>query len=340
MANPVLAMFLRPFMQRKNAKRLEITSPDGIRQEKFVKINSIDQWITIRGQNKNNPVLVIVHGGPGSPYTPFNSWLTEWEKHFTIVQWDQRCSGKTFSRNNCDTPISLSLKQLADDCVAVVEYATKRLKQSQVILIGSSVGSTIGLMVTKQRPELFAAYVGMNQNSPGGFESSYNHTFALTESIGDKQGVKKLRQMGHDSKIWTYSDLLAMNQLAIKHTQGVPNMVYDIMLPALMYAPDYKMSDIKVVEKGMQHSGNQLHKELLNFDFTNYKVFDVPFFIIQGKKDYLTPTDCAKQYFQTVQAPKKYFYIIPNAGHLAEFCDTHKTLNLLRHHILPLVPGK
>ena len=85
MANPLLTMLIRPAMRRRNARKLALGSRTGLYEARFVDIGGIPQWITIREQDRRNPVLLFLHGGPGSPYTPFNSWLLEWEQHFTIA---------------------------------------------------------------------------------------------------------------------------------------------------------------------------------------------------------------------------------------------------------------
>ncbi|HET6463075.1 MAG TPA: alpha/beta hydrolase, partial [Candidatus Krumholzibacteria bacterium] len=72
-------------------------APGGIDELKTVEIGGIQQWISVRGDNPSNPILLFVHGGPGSPMMPL-AWTFQrpWEEFFTVVQWDQRGAGKTF----------------------------------------------------------------------------------------------------------------------------------------------------------------------------------------------------------------------------------------------------
>jgi pimeloyl-ACP methyl ester carboxylesterase len=85
----------RKVRQRRVAKSLMIDTPNGIVEKRYVRIGGIEQWIQIRGENRTNPVLLVVHGGPGWPNATFTLPLRSWEKHFTVVQWDQRGVSKT-----------------------------------------------------------------------------------------------------------------------------------------------------------------------------------------------------------------------------------------------------
>jgi pimeloyl-ACP methyl ester carboxylesterase len=331
MANPITSMFIRPLKQRQNAQKLAITSPNGIREERYISIGGIEQWVTIRGQDRANPVLVILHGGPASPYTPFNSWITEWEQHFTVVQWDQRGAGKTYGKNTEAATGEISFQHLADDGIELMEYTKKHLEKDKVILLGSSVGSFVGLLIAQQRPDLLSAYIGTEQNAPGGIELSYQLAIDTMQHANNKHALKSLQKMGNDKSRWTYKQFLAMNKLAINATKNVPHMVNDLMLPALLFAPNYTMNDIKAVQKGMEYSAKYLFKEIrdFNFDAVGYR-FDMPFFVLQGESDIITPVESARNFVDRIQAPKKEFATISHAGHLAAFCNPHEFLMKIR----------
>jgi pimeloyl-ACP methyl ester carboxylesterase len=151
MVNPVVAMARRPVQRRRNAERLRQGSPAAIRQEGFRNVNGVEQWVTVRGEDRANPLLLFVHGGPGSSYTPFNAWLTDWERHFTLVQWDQPGAGRTFQRAGRTGPADLTLDALAGHGIELVRQLCADLGHRRVILLGSSVGSVIGLLMARRR---------------------------------------------------------------------------------------------------------------------------------------------------------------------------------------------
>ena len=101
-----------------------------IDESHFVPIGGIDQWISIRGENVSNPVLLVVHGGPGEAQWPAAEIYTPWEKAFTLVQWDQRGAGHTFGRYGTQTP-QVKLEQIAKDGVELAAYSLPHTRQKE-----------------------------------------------------------------------------------------------------------------------------------------------------------------------------------------------------------------
>src|SRR5258708_23131219 len=138
------------------------SSPGRIKEESFVRIRGIDQWISIRGENVRAPVLIIVHGGPGAAWSGFTNLDRTWEKDFIVVRWDQRGAGRTFGRSG-PVGADVTIDQMAQDGVEVAEFVKRRLHKNRVTLMGVSWGSVLGIRMVKQRPDLFCAYVGTGQ---------------------------------------------------------------------------------------------------------------------------------------------------------------------------------
>jgi pimeloyl-ACP methyl ester carboxylesterase len=128
----------------------------------FAPLDGIDQWISIRGDDRANPVLLVVHGGPGEVQWPQAEIYRPWEKSFTVVQWDQRGAGHTFGRYGTKTP-DVTLDRISKDGVELAEYLCRDLGKKQIIVLGHSWGSIVATRMVQMRPELFAAYVGTGQ---------------------------------------------------------------------------------------------------------------------------------------------------------------------------------
>lgn len=332
-------IILRKRNQRKNAKMLHIDTPNRVTESSYVKIGGIEQWISIRGEDHKNPILLFIHGGPASTYSIFSPLLRSWEKHFTIVQWDQRGAGKTYTRNGKVGCGMISFDRLAQDGIELTEYLVHKLHHQKLILIGSSVGSLIGIMMAKQRPDLFHAYVGTDQNSPDPQLLSYQLTLDALSASGQSKGVKLVERMGPDRSSWSQKDFDKRNQYIVKAVKDVPNMITDLILPSMLSSPEHKMSDLIDYFKGMSFSLERLFGELLNFDFNKVGTsFKLPFFVFHGDKDIVTPTALAQSYVDMIEAPYKEFILIRDAGHLACFARTEQFLEELLNRVYPLIP--
>ena len=63
----------------------------------FVDINGVEQWITIRGSDLKNPVMLMLPG-PGAGFSRMAEFFSPWERDFTLVQWDQPGAGATAAK--------------------------------------------------------------------------------------------------------------------------------------------------------------------------------------------------------------------------------------------------
>ncbi len=154
----------RAYRQHQTAQLLEIHAPNAIDEARFVKIGGVDEWMQIRGENRDNPVILFLHGGPGFTAIPyFQKIMRSWETDFTIVHWDQRGAGKSYARNGRSNQPRPTLDQMVSDGIEVAEYARTHLNKPKTILIGYSWGSVLGLEMARARPDLFYAFVGTGQ---------------------------------------------------------------------------------------------------------------------------------------------------------------------------------
>src|SRR5215510_3556975 len=128
-------------------------SAQRVEQASFIKVGGIEQWVTIRGDNRRNPVLLLLHGGPGDVQSPFISTYAPYEKDFVLVQWDERGAGRTFAKNGA---AGVTREKLIADAIDLAEQLHTRFPGSPLILFGHSWGTIVGTAMAQQRPELFA----------------------------------------------------------------------------------------------------------------------------------------------------------------------------------------
>jgi|Tabmets5t2r1_1033131.scaffolds.fasta_scaffold08236_2 pimeloyl-ACP methyl ester carboxylesterase len=325
--------------QRQVAEALEIASPNRIVEQRFIKVGGIDQWIQLRGEDRDNPVLLVLHGGPGWPNAVFTLPLRPWEEHFTVVQWDHRGTAKTLGRTGKAGSGPMTFDQRVADAVEVIEYLREYLGVDKVLVLAESMGTLTGLPLAKRRPDLVAAlvvtdlYVNMAANEA----AKWRLTRERLQAAGNQKGVAALEGIGPDPARW---DLAAWNtNMAWAFRTNVPTPRLDrrLLFPLALSSPLYSLRDLATLFQGFQWSTGQLFTELKAYDARRLGPrFEVPFFLLQGEQDVITLTSLATGYFAEVQAPTKGLALIPDAGHFAAFTQPDRFLAELLTHVRPL----
>ena len=125
------------------ANARKIVTPNGVERLEKVRIGGIEQWVSIRGTDKRNPVLLFIHGGPGYVSIPMSWWFSRgWEEYFTVVQWDQRGAGKTYLINDPKSVApTLTLERMVADTEEMISWVRKDLGKQKIFVLGHSWGS-------------------------------------------------------------------------------------------------------------------------------------------------------------------------------------------------------
>jgi proline iminopeptidase len=295
--------------------------PGGIDEFKAVEIGGIKQWIHARGNDARNPILLYLHGGPGSPMMA-ESWTFQrpWEDFFTVVQWDQRGAGKTFGESGRKVDRTMTIDQMQADAEVLIEWLRRTYGKEKIFLLGHSWGSILGVKVAQHHPEWLYAYigvgqvVGMRRNESVGYEQ----TLAKARALNNVQAIKELESIAP----YPNAD----------GTTSLPKLVterkWDVALGGMIYghsadnevlhwsmSPDYNGYDIKSAELGEQSTIRVLWSQLPQVDFEKVSRFECPVFIFAGAEDRTTPQSLAKEFFDRIQAPQKKFYKVDGAAH-------------------------
>jgi len=334
------ALLHRRLRQLRTAAVLRIRSPHGIAEERFLTIGGIEQWIGIRGEEEDNPVILLIHGGPGASCSIFTPLIKSWENHFTVVQWDQRGSGKTLGRTGQGGAGELTMDRLTRDGIEVAEFVRARLRKDKIILLAASFGSTFGLSMIRRRPELFSAYVGTDQNVGMIRDRELNHKAVLDRlrGIGLNKGIAALERIGPDPFRWTAKDFTTVAQWTMKSDTPTCEAIMKLLKSSIWFSPGHSLRDLKHFISGMNFSITRLFPEVPGYDaWQEGTHFEIPFFIFQGEDDVLTPPSQAKAYFDDVIAPVKGMALIRDAGHFAAFTQPDQFLNELLARVRPLV---
>lgn len=281
--------------------------PGSIASLEWVTLGGVPQSILIRGWNRNNPILLMLHGGPGMPqmYLAYK-FQRELEKNFVVVQWDRRGTGKSYSGQV--PPQSLNVEQLIDDTHQLVELLRQRFHQPKVIIAGHSWGTYLGMLVVQRYPDLFYAYVGMGQMTDSEQARKLRHAFLLQRAreTGNQQALHDLESQasGSDEK-WLF-------QFGgeLRHATS-----WWTLLAMGLRAPEYTAADafripagLRLYARNMSYNG---HGELVR----DVSVVQVPVYFFLGRHDFNTPSELAAAYLQTLIAPSKKLVWFEESAH-------------------------
>jgi pimeloyl-ACP methyl ester carboxylesterase len=322
----------------------KIVVPQSIDERLEIDIGGTKQWISVRGRDRRNPILLMIHGGPASPEMQTSwIWQGDWEDYFTVVQWDQRGAGKSYVANDPEfIKPTLSLKQISEDAADVVQYLKHRYSKDKVFVLGHSWGSVVGLTLAHQHPELLYAYIGMGQVVSGldNERLGYKLTLQLAEKQNNATAIRELKTIAPYPEADGSLPLEKIN-LERKWSVSFGGLTYgrnglDFYSDLAELSPDYSLADVAAVDKGAEFSLPPLLPDLLKFNFTAVTEYTCPIFMFEGRYDLTTPSQVTADWFKRVRAPKKKFVWFENSAHMIEIEEPGRVLVHLVEDVRPL----
>ena len=314
------ALFLVP----GSTPRIDIRRhPNSLAVLEQVPVNDTRQWILIRSENVTNPVVLFVHGGPGT------SWLTlmrkntqPLEKYFTIVNWDQRRAGKSFAAGRGDA--EMTVDTFVDDLIALSSDLARRFQKNKILLVGHSWGSVIGVIAASRRPDLFSAYIGIGQMSRMADSELISYKWTLEQALRaeDRSSVKKLIDIGpppYTGKNWR-SKFLTERRILGQHGGEYyrsKSGAFGVVLRHLVFSREYTMRDRINFFRGVLQSVKALYPELSRVDlFVQVSELKMPVYFCLGRHDYEVPSVLSAEYFDALKAPRKQLVWFERSAHL------------------------
>lgn len=285
--------------------------PRRVEEASFLTVGGIEQWVTIRGDDATNPVLLLVHGGPGDVQSPYVSTYAPYETGFVLVQWDQRGAGRTFAKNGA---AGVSQARLIADGLDLARQLRRRFAKQKLIVLGHSWGSLVATGMVQQRPELFDAYVGTGQVTAwtGVVQFQFDFLKRRYRENGDTEALAALESINtpdprNASQYFGWSRPIR-RFLPAADTAWFTTMEKDAL------ASGETEASMKAIGAGMMASGAALGFA----DMAGVSLrFALPYFVIQGRDDLFSPTPLVETYFTKVEAPAKRLVVIEGAGHFA-----------------------
>ena len=180
-------------------------SEQGISSIEKIIIGGVKQNNLIQTEKPGSPAPLFIHGGPSIPVPGVSNRGTDYAlvmttkelvKYFTVVFWDQRGTGKSFSKSI--TKETMHLKQFINDARDVTEYLIDRFDQNKIHLVAHSWGSVIALPLAYKYPERYYSYTGFSQitNWVENDKLSYKWLLEQAKNTNNQKALEKLLDVG------------------------------------------------------------------------------------------------------------------------------------------------
>jgi pimeloyl-ACP methyl ester carboxylesterase len=313
--------------------------PGSIAVMEQVELNGSRQWITIRGKDANNPVLLFLAGGPGGSELPSTRLhLGELEDHFIVVNWDQPGAAKSYGA----VPMSeMTPERYVQDGLALVEHLRQRFGEEKITLIGESWGTILGTWLVRDHPNLFSAWVSSGQmvNTTEDDMLGYRMALEVLEEQGDVARVAQLKQNGpppytQGNLSMTYAAYLGvlndwMNSRA--HGEGKDA---DILRDAIR-APEYGLLDKVNWLRGLMNTFNAVYPQLADVEFKDQAArLEVPAYFLVGRYDVNAMAHLVERYYEVLEAPHKELIWFEKSGHPPLYSEASKVVDILVDRVL------
>lgn len=292
---------------------------DSIAELRQVELNGRKEWISIRGYNQNNPVLLFLAGGPGgSQMAAVRHDLSELEKYFVVVNWDQPGSGKSYSAVNTN---DITLDTYIEDGYALTKYLCETFNQEKIYIVGESWGSALGIFLIDKAPELYHAFIGTGQMVDFVETEILDYQLALeiARENSDTATVEKLEANGlppYYGGDVTWKSAEYLNYLSSYMTQNpdIQNGGYNTFRD--LFSNEYGIIDKINYLRGIVNTFNHVYPQLYETDLrTDYTQLGVPVYFFLGRHDINAPTSLVEEYFEILDAPVKEIIWFENSGH-------------------------
>ena len=284
-----------------------------------LELNGRKQWISLRGWNKNAPVLLFLAGGPGgTQMAAVRHELAELEKHFVVVNWDQPGSGKSYYAEKTK---SITSQTYIQDGHALTEYLKERFSQEKIYLVGESWGSALGIFLISTYPESYHALIGTGQmiDFAETERMDYAKAMEIAKSKGDTALVERLIANGEppyygDDVTWKSAVYLNYLSAYMANNPKIHNPGYNTFRD--LGSSEYGLLDKINFFRGIINTFNHVYQQLYTIDMsTDYTKLDVPVYFFLGRYDVNAPTVLVEEYMKVLDAPDKKIVWFEHSGH-------------------------
>lgn len=295
---------------------------NGIYLYEYPVINGIKQYVQIRGTDRKNPLLIFIHGGPGGSLAGFcHIMQTEWEKTFTVVNWDQRNTCKTYYANKenvAEIAKTGSIEDYVSDIDGIIAYLHTVYEFDKVILMGFSWGTAIGAEYAKRHPENLYCYIGVGQfiNYREGVLNVCNKMLELVpKDTPDEKKIKDIIDNFPQKPVWNKELMGIMRYYSVLTSKYIAKHAKRVPIGKTLFSPFMNLKEKFSALIPKYSMLEKSYETMLNYDFRNNLHFNIPTLFIFGEEENICPSEMLEACYEDIESPKNQIEIIPQASH-------------------------
>ncbi|EKC6390277.1 alpha/beta hydrolase [Staphylococcus pseudintermedius] len=303
-------------------------------QKHYLTLNGHRQGIIVESRGTAKPILLVVHGGPGFPlYSFFRAHHIDLTDRYTVVFWDQRGTGMSYTRE------TVEMADLISDSYQLIQFLRHHFQQEQVYLMCHSFGTIIGTHLAHHYPEYIAAYIGMGQLGDvfHNEQCILQHLRFLAYEERNQRAIKRLSaiHLTRDfNKDCQYEK--ARQRYTARYHVGFSSRGYSVwrMFRVMMQTPYYRLIERINIVRGSLSTFEHLTSEMAHTNLNDIaQEIKVPFYVLQGVHDMQTTYEDSKAFFEHVGSAEKRFYAFQDTAH-APFVDEPEKMIEIMHEIV------
>lgn len=298
--------------------RKQIIQQNEISQLYTFTLGKIPQKVLIEGRSRHLPVVITLHGGPGSPI-PFSvgcrGMFPEFTNRFIMVYWDQLGCGINDYKLKEEFTIDSFVKMTSD----LIAQVKRLFPENKLLLFGMSWGSVLALKVLQEAEGRVDAVITWGQVLRNLFLNEEVYEALEQADLPEKkmQRIRAMRAENIDDK-----EMKFLAGTIRKYTSGYFNKKGEQVpiLPVvkgLLASEDYTIKDFKAIMVNGAASAKGLMRSILQLDLTaELSAVDVPYYILQGDTDIVTSTRAVQREVEASGNPHLDVEVIENTGHM------------------------
>lgn len=302
-----------------NKSRKTVIDNNEISTVETFKLGGYEQKVLIEGKRKELPIVVCLHGGPGSPI-PFSvgcrGLFPQFTDKFIMVYWDQLGCGI----NNCNIDDSFNINMFVNMTVDLIKILKNKYAENKLFIFAVSWGSVLSAKAVSAVPDLIDGVVVYGQVMK---ELSFNQeVFDTLKESSAPDKVKKQIYLVNQKDEHLIGDLKTVAKWIRKYTDGYQcksekSVPIGTIIKGLLFSPDYKFRDFIAIVKNGYQKNNSILLELMKIDMSEILAgVEKPYYIIQGNSDIVTSTKAISEFVSSCSNANLHCEVINNSGHL------------------------